>query len=105
MVEKIDEPQFGSLGRHIGTASLSTRSRVRLGRSPGVRRSTWTPSSSSSFTWSPPRSSKVGTGNRVDEDVEIACLGVATVYDGPKYARVSRAILLHELSNLAPMKS
>lgn len=46
-----------------------------------------------------------GTGNRVDEDVEIACLGVATVYDGPKYARVSRAILLHELSNLAPMKS
>jgi hypothetical protein len=41
------------------------------------------------------------TRHGVNEYVEIACFGVWT--NGSEYAQVPRAILLHEVSNLAPM--
>src|SRR5579859_3113279 len=48
---------------HTGRASARTRSRNLGGRSPGVRRSTGTPRSSSSSICSPPRSKRVAPGS------------------------------------------
>src|SRR5882757_6139439 len=46
MREVVGESQTRFVVSHTGTASRNTRSRARCGRSPGVKRSTGTPSSS-----------------------------------------------------------
>src|SRR5690606_38955555 len=58
----VAQPAGEAVAGHSGRASRSTWSRKRTGRSPGVRTSTGTPSSSSRAICRPPRSNRVVSG-------------------------------------------
>jgi hypothetical protein len=53
----------------------------------------------------PTQGEQGSAGDWVDQHIEIARLGIAAVKHGPEDARISGAVPLHELSNLAPVKS